>query len=93
MQSSVKAVYIFYTPYLSSIAGFSAIYMKSGVKESRFHTPLFKQYHRQVCGMQWEQGVKESRFHTPLFKAVPQTSLRYAVGARCERKALSHSLI
>jgi hypothetical protein len=26
--------------------------------------------------------VKEKRFHTPLFKAVPQTCLRYAMGAR-----------
>ncbi len=37
--------------------------------------------------------MKEKRFHTPLSMAVPQTGLRYAMGAKCERKALSHSII
>ncbi len=34
-------------------------------------------------------SVKEKRFHTPLFKAVPQTSLRYAMGASVEIKNMA----
>ncbi|SHL02703.1 hypothetical protein SAMN02745136_03890, partial [Anaerocolumna jejuensis DSM 15929] len=31
--------------------------------------------------------MKEKRFHTPLFMAVPQSGLRYAMGAKRERKS------
>ncbi|WP_440197648.1 hypothetical protein [Anaerocolumna jejuensis] len=33
--------------------------------------------------------MKEKRFHTPLFMAVPQTCLRYAMGARMRDKSFT----